>query len=101
VPGVVGFAGTFTDKEWMEIDNHPDSPCSGYIYVAHTNFHGASGSSPIMFSRSTDGGETFSHPKTISTGGSSGTPHNQGVDIAVASDGTIYLAYTSQGGGGI
>src|SRR5215211_2441082 len=39
VPGVVGFAGTFTDKEWMEIDNYPDSPCSGYIYVAHTNFH--------------------------------------------------------------
>src|SRR5919106_1731928 len=49
VPGAAGFVGTFTDKEWMEIDNYPDSPCSGYVYVAHTNFH-ASGSSPIMFS---------------------------------------------------
>ena len=101
VPGVVGFAGTFTDKEWMEIDlNSPAaSPCSGNVYVAHTNFHGAGGSSPIMFSRSTDGGATFSHPKTISTGGSSGTPHNQGSDIAVASNGTIYVVYTAFQGG--
>jgi hypothetical protein len=53
-----------------------------------------------MFSRSTDGGETFSHPKTISTGGSSGTPHNQGADIAVAPDGTIYVAYGAFQGGG-
>ena len=100
VPGVAGFVGTFTDKEWMEIDNYPDSPCSGYIYVAHTNFHASFGSSPIMFSRSTDGGETFSHPKAVSTGGPSGTPHNQGVDIAVAPDGTIYLAYAAFQGGG-
>jgi len=100
VPGVSGFAGTFTDKEWMEIDTYPDSPCSGNVYVAHTNFHGVGGSSPIMFSRSTDGGETFSHPMTISTGGPSGTPRNQGVDIGVASDGTIYLAYTASQGGG-
>jgi hypothetical protein len=95
VPGVIGFAGLFTDKEWMEIDlNGPSaSPCSGNIYVAHTNFHGALGNSPIMFSRSTNGGATFSHPKTISTGGASGTPNNQGADIAVAPDGTIYIAY--------
>src|SRR6185503_13159494 len=56
--------------------------------------------SPIKFSRSTDGGATFSPTKTISTGGSSGTPHNQGVDIAVASDGTIYVAYAAFQGGG-
>ena len=102
VPGAAGFAGTFTDKEWAEIDtNSPEeSACAGYIYVAHTNFHANFGSSPIMFSRSTDGGVTFSNPKTISTGGPSGTPHNQGVDIAVASDGTIYVAYTAFQGGG-
>jgi len=100
VPGVIGFAGKFTDKEWMEIDNYSSSPCSGYIYVANTDFHGAGGNSPIVFSRSTDGGVTFSNTKTVSTGGSSGTPRNQGVDIAVAPDGTIYLAYgASQRGG--
>jgi len=102
VPGVVGFAGTFTDKEWMEIDtNSPAaSVCAGNIYEAHTNFHANFGSSPIVFSRSTDGGLTFSGPKTITTGGSSGTPHNQGVDIAVASDGTIYIAYGAFQGSG-
>jgi hypothetical protein len=53
-----------------------------------------------MFSRSADGGASFSQPKTISTGGSSGTPRNQGVDIAVASNGTIYVAYAAFQGGG-
>jgi hypothetical protein len=102
VPGVVGFAGLFTDKDWMEIDQNPpeSSPCSGNVYVSHTNFHGASGNSPIMFSRSSDGGATFSHPKTISTGGPSGTPYNQGTDIAIAPDGTVYVAYAAFQGGG-
>lgn len=100
VPGVIGFAGKFTDKEWMEIDTYEDSPCLGNVYVAHTNFHGAAGNSPIAFSRSRDGGETFSHAATISTGGPAGTPYNQGVDIAVAPDGAIYLAYGAAQGGG-
>ena len=97
VPGVIGFAGTFTDKNWMEIDtNSPAaSPCAGRVYVAHTNFHGARGNSPIVFSSSTDGGATFTGPKTISTGGPSGTPNNQGVDIAVGPTGTIYVAYNA------
>jgi hypothetical protein len=102
VPGAAGFVGIFTDKEWMEIDtNSPTtSPCAGYIYEAHTNYHANFGSSPIVFSRSTDGGASFTGPKTISTGGSSGTPSNQGVDIAVASDGTIYVAYNAAQSGG-
>ena len=102
VPGAAGFVGTFTDKEWMEIDLNPSSTsqCSGNVYVAHTNFHASFGSSPIMFSKSTDGGATFTNPKPVSTGGASGTPHNQGVDIAVASNGTIYIAYSAFQSGG-
>ncbi len=102
VPGVIGFAGDFTDKEWLEVDlNSPAaSPCSGSVYVAWTSFHGAFGNSPIKFARSTDGGASFSPHKTVSTGGSSGTPKNQGVDVAVASDGTIYAAYAAFQGGG-
>ena len=102
VPGASGFAGTFTDKEWMEIDvNSPSaSQCAGNVYVAHTNFHGVGGSSPIMFSRSTDGGASFSQPKTISTGSPAGTPRNQGADIAVAPDGTVYVAYGAFQSGG-
>jgi hypothetical protein len=95
VPGVIGFAGKFTDKEWMEIDlnSAADSPCAGSIYASWTDFHGPLGNSPIKFSRSTDGGATFTQPRNISTGGPNGTPFNQGVDIAVAPDGTIHVAY--------
>jgi hypothetical protein len=95
VPGVVGFAGNFTDKPWMEVDlNSPAaSPCSGNVYFADTDFHGAFGSSPMVFSRSTDGGVTWAPPRTISTGGLQGASHNQGADIAVAPNGTVYVAF--------
>ena len=86
----------------MEVDlNAPSaSPCSGNVYYADTNFHGQQGSSPIVFSRSTDGGTTWSSPRTISTGGQGGASHNQGADIAVAPNGTVYVAFeafSSQG----
>jgi hypothetical protein len=97
-----GFAGNFTDKPWMEVDlNAPSaSPCSGNVYFADTNFHGQRGGSPVVFSTSTDGGTTWSSPRTISTGGAGAASHNQGADIAVAPNGTIYVAFeafSSQG----
>jgi hypothetical protein len=97
VPGQVGFAGNFTDKPWMEVDlsSAAASPCAGSVYLADTDFHGARGSSPVVFSRSTDGGVTWSSPRTISTGGEHGASHNQGADIAVASNGTVYVAFES------
>jgi hypothetical protein len=93
VPSPFGFAGRFVDKEWMEVDTYAGSPCSGNVYVTWSDFHGLSGSTPIKFSRSTDGGATFSPGRTISTGGRGTTQNNQGSDIAVAPDGTIHVAY--------
>ena len=93
VPSPQGFAGRFTDKEWLETDRYPSSPCSGNVYVTWTSFQGVGGNSPIRFSASTDGGETFSPAKTVSTGGKAGTAGNQGSDIAVGPDGAIYVAY--------
>lgn len=100
VPGVAGFAGRFTDKEWMETDTYATSPCSDTVYIVHTDFRGGFGSSPILFSRSTDGGVTFSQPKKITSGGASGTSFNQGADIAVGPDGAVYVAYGAFQGGG-
>lgn len=90
-----GFAGTFVDKEWMEIDlNSPEaSVCAGSIYVSFTSFHGVGGSFPIKFSASNDGGASFSQARTISTGGQAGTVYTQGSDIVVASNGTVYVTY--------
>jgi hypothetical protein len=101
VPGASGFAGNFVDKEWMEVDANPASAsaCAGNVYVTFTSFHGVGGNFPIKFSRSTDGGATFSPPRTISTGGQDGTARNQGSDIAIAPNGAIYVAYRTYAGG--
>jgi hypothetical protein len=95
VPAGQGFAGNFTDKPWLEVDLNAASasPCAGNVYYADTNFHGPFGGSPVVFSRSTDGGQTWSAPRTISTGGQGGAPYNQGADIAIASNGTVYVAF--------
>ncbi|MCI0396712.1 MAG: glycoside hydrolase [Chloroflexi bacterium] len=90
-----GFAGDFVDKEWMEVDANPASPCHGNVYVTWTSFHGLNGGFPIKFSASGDGGATFGPAKTISSGGPDTNNRNQGSDIAVASDGTVYVAYHS------
>ena len=95
-----GFAGRFVDKEWMEVDANPSSPCAGNVYVTWTDFRGVGGGFPIRFRRSTDGGASFSQPQTLSSGGSEGTRGNQGSDIGVAPDGTVYVAYRTFATGG-
>jgi hypothetical protein len=88
-----GFAGKFDDKNWMAIDTNSSGPCSGNIYYTFTKFTGLAGAFPIVFSRSTDGGTTFSEPRPVSQRGQQGTVSTQGSNIAVGSDGRIYVSY--------
>jgi hypothetical protein len=84
--------GSFNDKTGIGVDQ-TGGRFDGNVYASWSDFHGF-GCNDVLFSRSTDHGATFSPPKKISTGLCS----NQGPNIAVAADGTVYEAW--QGGTG-
>jgi hypothetical protein len=97
----------FWDKEFIAVDNWPDSPHFGRIYVTATRFlNGLQGSyaeSPIYISWSDDGGLTWSEPKEVSgshesctfqtTGGGTECDEDQFGYPAVAPDGTVYVHF--------
>jgi hypothetical protein len=89
----------FEDKPALFADNTP-SPFAGNLYVGWTHF--TLNDSEIYFSRSTDGGETWSEPIRIST--EQGLPRDdngavEGVSGAVSADGTVNVVW--QDGRGI
>jgi hypothetical protein len=98
----------FEDKSYIVADN-TDSRFAGNLYVGWTEFH--LDNSVILFSRSTDGGQTWSAPIDISA--HHGLPRDdngavEGFSGAVAADGTVYavwadgdsIAYTLSHDGG-
>jgi hypothetical protein len=78
----------FHDKEWIAVG--PD----GAVYVTWARFRFGQGGpfgyleSPIVISKSTDQGETWSEAKVISAG-----PYTQFSTPVVAPDGTVYVSY--------
>ncbi|HSJ52015.1 MAG TPA: sialidase family protein, partial [Actinomycetota bacterium] len=98
----------FYDKEYIAVDNWPDSPFFGRIYVTTTKFvngpHGAYTESPILLSYSDDGGVTWSTPAEISgsnpdfctyqeTGPDAECDEDQFSYPVVANDGTLYVHF--------
>jgi hypothetical protein len=83
------FRGKFNDKPSLRVDDWPKSPRQGNVYVAWTLYLGIVGRPQVRFARSTDHGVTFSQPIKITPQAFSA----QGSDIAVAPDGTIYVAW--------
>lgn len=86
--GVPAYYGRFNDKTSIEVDRGKYSKYAGNVYAAWSLFQG-SGNNSMQFVRSTDHGKTFSHPVKISTG----SKDVQFADIAVTSNGTLYVAY--------
>jgi hypothetical protein len=80
-------AGKFTDKPMMEVDR-TDSQYNGNVYVCWSRFVGVSGRTKIFFSRSTNGGRTFSQEQALSSG-----KDVQGCDITVEADGDVYVIW--------
>ena len=91
--------GKFNDKTAIEVDRGINSPFEGNVYGAVSVFQG-NGNNEIKFVRSTDHGATFSNAKPISQT----SPGNQFADIAVTSDGTVYVVWNgfvgTRGAGG-
>jgi hypothetical protein len=97
----------FYDKEWLTVDNNPDSPFYGRAYLTASRFlngpHGSYAESPIWFSYSDDGGRTWSRPREISgshpsctyqeTGDGTDCDEDQFSIPEVASDGTLYIHF--------
>ena len=86
-------SGSFNDKTGINVDQTRGAH-DGNIYAAWSDFHGF-GCNEILLSRSTDHGATFNAPMKIS----SSLCNNQGPNIAIASDGTVYVSWQANGGG--
>ncbi|NQU34978.1 MAG: T9SS type A sorting domain-containing protein [Bacteroidetes bacterium] len=79
------------DKNHMWIDNNPDSPFEGNLYVAWTNFSDFN-LGEIGFSYSTDDGETWTIIGSISSDVNAGS-HNQGVNLSTGPNGEVYAVW--------
>ncbi len=83
--------GNMADKNHMWVDNSPDSPYDGNLYIAWTDF-GGSNDGDIVISRSTNAGESWSSKINISNGINAGS-HNQGVNISTGPNGEVYAIW--------
>ena len=92
----------FNDKINVWADANPKSPFFGNVYASWTLFIGAGrfGKSntfepePIVFARSTDGGQTWSHIIRLSQSANNGTVGGrQGSLIRSGPDGTVYVIW--------
>ena len=92
---VFGVAGSFLDKPFSAVDA-TGGVNNGNVYVTFTDFPAVpTGSLPIMFSRSTNGGLSFSAPIQLSATGT----QDQGSAPVVGPNGEIYVAWFQFAGG--
>ncbi len=78
----------FDDKESIAVDNQPDSPFQGRVYVAWDTAVGNS-SQPARLAYSADGGNSFTPFRTLDNQGQS-----LGVVLAVGPGGVVHAVWT-------
>lgn len=83
------FLGLFNDKVMIEVDRSTNPATTGNVYVCWALFTASGANNGVFFSRSTDGGRTFSNRTKLSES----VHGNQSCDIGVGSTGRVWVAW--------
>ncbi|MCF8368843.1 MAG: PKD domain-containing protein [Bacteroidales bacterium] len=89
----VAGGGYLLDKNHLGIDIGPLSPYEGNLYDVWTNLQGGTNDTEIEYSRSTDGGLSWSSSIVLSSAINAGS-HNQGVNVQCGPNGEVYVVWT-------
>jgi hypothetical protein len=88
------------DKEWLAVGPSPTSPDKDNVYVTWTTFPTTTANGPLMFSRSTDAGATWSAPTAIYTPASTAEMAPYAVfsnPVVDPSNGRLYVPFLHAG----